>query len=326
MKRSLSAAVAALLFLALVSCEPPGSASKEDAKSAPAAGKPSGSGSNETTRPQPARAAKAPFDESRIPESLDVAGDRASANAGGEERVPLPEGALALGDRYASAFARLAAASGPARRFDVLSFEPPAGLVVSGLEVDPEGEASLFLSAGDRETHAVRVRILATAAAARDALRAELAGYQATLEPLAVGDIGFVAIREGRPRRILFVSGNLFLQVWALGEESAGDVATAVERHAAAAPEESTLEPLPEAALRAVGPARAGRLAELALETTGVEVVSTHFSAGGDAAVTTGQGRAWLLAPTPGAKEVRAVLFDRWLRRIETRATIDVAE
>ncbi len=316
MRRHALAALA-LAFLA-TACVPPGEepvefqpAKKDAAPAAPKA-------PADPAAPRPA--AKAPFDESRLPES--IAREEAPVAA----LEPAPEMARPVADaRYDAAFAAASRISTPPRAgFDVLAIEPPAGTARRGLEVAPDGRASIWFGTEAGNTHAVHAVVAATAEVAREALRTELSGHQGTLEAYAAGDLGFASFAGSVPDRVLFVRGNLFLQAWALGEGSAEDLALALDRQARDEPAGRPGEGAAAPALRVVDTARAGDSIEVAIDGVESELVGSHFSATGDASVTTSGGKVWLLAPNPGTVAIEATFFDRALRRSVVRLEVEV--
>ncbi len=263
---------------------------------------------------------KQPFDPAQLPMRIDVLSQEPAA----PQPPPLVERPLAPADRYARAFEDVA--DGPQLKgFDVQSFLAPNGLQLLRREVNRRGEAALFFSSdGEKPSHVARILPCISAAAAREALRDLLAGYQQPLESYQLGELGFAAVRSGQPFRILFVRGNLLLQAWALDDGMCDMLALAVEAHANEAPPADG-EAAPVLRLELLQPARTGTPTELSYQYGGA-LLAVHFAANGDAWVDTREGKAWLLAPSAGEVALSAVAFDNWLRRSEAKLAVSVQE
>ncbi len=268
--------------------------------------------------PVPEGTAKEPFDLERLPVAIDVVGSP-------DELPPAPPLATPQvpGDAYAAAFE--GAPQGTTYRgFEVAGFLLPSGMALLRFDVNQVGEAAWFIGADEQPTHVARVRRCASPAAAQAALREALSGYQQRLESYAIGELGFAAIRDGQPFRILFVRGNLLLQAWSLEGGLCDVLALALDTHARGGPVDDGSAP---ASLRidVAQPLRAGTPAELTLGYEGTPV-ATSYRASGSAWVDTRDGQAWLLAPRRGEVTLSASAFDGWLRRSDTTLRVLVQD
>ena len=267
--------------------------------------------------PPPAGAVKVPFEARQLPDRIDVPRPLPPALAtngiAGREIEP-PELHRWVLDAAPGAAIR--------RGFDLPGFEPPAGLEIDGVEVAREGVATLTLGDGEETTHVARVRRHDSVARARVALTEELAGYPVALLPYPTGDVG-AALRRGRTvSRVLFTRGALSIEARALGDGSAVELARALDEHARTAPAAGVDRETAPVQIEIPGPRRAGTPLRVHLSTEPGRFVAAHFEVDGDAWVTTQDGQPWLLAPSAGEREIRAVLIDRWLRRTTTRLSI----